>query len=97
MKQRKVLRYSEDNKLTEFFEEIKEKKKDQTENNRTAELLSVVSQMGFSISLPIVGGAIFGRFLDDKFNTSPRLTLSLIFVGLFLGIMNIFTTLKKIK
>ena len=91
------MKYSEDNELTEVVEEIKEKKEDLKEKKRTAEMLSLVGQLGYSISLPIIGGAFLGRLLDVKFDSSPRITLSLIFFGLFIGITNIYFVFKKLK
>lgn len=94
---RKVLRYDNSNKLSENYEEVKEKKDDEIYRQKTAQMFSIVAQLGYSISLPIAGGAIIGSFLDNKFASSPRITLSLIFLGLFLGIVNIYTILKNIK
>lgn len=60
------------------------------EGNNFSAMMSLVSELGFSISLPIAGGALLGQFLDNKLGTSPRITLSLIFTGLIIGILNIY-------
>lgn len=71
---------------------MKEKKK-----LKAWEVFSLTSNLGLSVSLPIVGGAFLGQFLDSKFNSLPKMTLSLIFLGLILAVANIYTTLGKIK
>ncbi len=95
LRQRKVLRFSGNN-LTEEIEERKEEAKENT-NGKFLQTVSFASEMGFSIALPIAGGAFLGNFLDDKFASSPRLTLSFIFLGLFIGVANIYSIIKKIK
>ena len=97
MTKRKILRYSSDNKLTQEVEEVIEKKEDLVQKEKTAKMLSLVSEIGYSVSLPLVGGGFLGQVLDRKFNTSPRITLFLIFLGLALGIYNIYASLKKLK
>lgn len=95
--QRKVLRFTEINSLKEETVEVKSKKGRISQNNKFTAILSLATGLGLSIALPIVGGAFVGNLLDTKFNSSPRITLSLIFFGLFIGVANIYTALKKIK
>ncbi|MBI4067178.1 AtpZ/AtpI family protein [Candidatus Gottesmanbacteria bacterium] len=59
--------------------------------------LSIASQLGFSIAIPLVGGALLGSFLDSKFDTAPKLTLSLIFFGLFISGYNMYKIMKEVK
>lgn len=96
MQKRRVLRYK-DNKLIEDIEDYQEKKEDEMEKRKSARVLSLVGEFGYSVSLPIVGGAILGNFLDGKFNSSPSITLSLIFFGIFIGVYNFYSLLKKLK
>lgn len=82
--------------------EIEEKKKDIKKNNsqsRTSfySMLSLAWDLGFSISLPIVGGALLGQFLDRRLETTPRITLSLIFLGIIVASANIYLVLKKVS
>lgn len=51
--------------------------------------------LGFSISLPIAGGAILGAYLDKKLHFFPKLTLFFIFLGLILSIYNFIRFTKK--
>lgn len=57
--------------------------------------LALALELGFVISTPIVGGALLGSWIDKKLSTTPRLTLSLIFFGTFLGIFNLFFLTRK--
>jgi ATP synthase protein I len=91
---RKFFRLGEDKKL-EIVEEKKLKEQKKEEKDRLISMFSLASELGFSISLPLVGGAFLGRYLDDKLHTSPKITLSLIFFGLVLGMMNIYMIIKK--
>jgi F0F1-type ATP synthase assembly protein I len=94
-KKRKVLRFTKEKTLAEFEEEQKPKEDGEVQRNRFLAMISLASELGFSIALPIAGGALLGEFLDNKFNTSPRITLSLIFFGLFIGAANIYFIMKE--
>lgn len=69
--------------------------KEGKDNNKFSQMMLLASELGFSLSLPIVGGAIFGQLLDSKFGTSPKITLSFIFTGLIIGILNTYFILKE--
>lgn len=64
-------------------------------NQRFLESINLASDLGFTIALPIVGGAVLGSILDQKLNQSPKFTLSLIFLGLFISFYNIYKLTKK--
>lgn len=91
---RKVLRFNKDKFLHEELEDEKPKDNEGSQSKFLA-MISLASELGFSISLPIAGGAILGQFLDNKFHTLPRMTLSLIFFGLFIGAANIYIIMKE--
>lgn len=55
------------------------------ERSRFFYALSLVLQLGFSMALPLVVGIGGGVWLDQKFNTSPRLTLLGIVLGLIVS------------
>jgi len=57
--------------------------------------LSTAFTFGFSIALPITGGAILGYMIDNKLNTHPKATLSLLFTGLYAAAGIIYQTTKK--
>lgn len=53
------------------------------------------SEIGFLIALPITLGALFGLWLDKKFHTQPKLMLSFLFLGVFLGFLNLYIIIKQ--
>ncbi len=61
------------------------------------QVLSMASELGFTISLPIVGGAFVGQFLDAKFGTDPRMTLSFIFIGVVLAGAKLYGIVKQAR
>lgn len=65
------------------------------ERKHMLQALSLVTELGVSISLPIVGGVMAGVYLDRRFGTAPKLTLGFIFIGLFAGIFQIVRVIKK--
>lgn len=86
---RNVLRFTEKLLLESKVEELPDKKPSTGEQN-IAEMMSLATQLGFSIALPIVAGALGGQFLDKIFGTAPRLTLALIFLGVLTGFIYIY-------
>jgi hypothetical protein len=58
--------------------------------------LGLVGQLGYSIALPIAGGAILGRIVDDKFGTYPRATLSLLLLGIVIAGIGFYTTIREV-
>ena len=86
-----------DSKLV-LTEEKKPVLEDKKGKQRLYESISLATDLGFIISVPLVGGALLGSFLDNKFNTSPKFTLSLIFLGVIIALFNIYKfTQKNIK
>ncbi len=51
--------------------------------------------LGFSVSLPIVAGVIFGLYLDKRFGFYPLATLFCAFLGAFLGLFSIIRQIKQ--
>lgn len=96
MEKRKVL-YLTDDKVLETKEEIVLKKDKKQSKDKFLESLSLVSQLGFTISVPIAGGAILGKYLDDKFLSAPKITLSLIFLGVLVAGANIYYLINKLQ
>lgn len=82
--------------MKEELEDKKQKGNEKETKSRVLTMVSLASELGFSISFPIVGGAFLGQYLDAKFHTSPKLTLSLIFLGLVFSICYIYNIIKKL-
>ena len=96
MKTRKVLKLGGGEENAAIIEEQIEHPKEDS-HGRMLQVLSLASELGFAISLPIAGGAYMGQLLDGKFGTAPRMTLSLIFLGVFIGGANIYFIIKETK
>lgn len=56
-----------------------------------ATLLSLLSQIGLMILIPILGCTFIGKFIDSKLNTSPVFLL----IFIVLGIGGAFTSVYK--
>lgn len=55
-----------------------------------------LGDVGFSVSLPIIGGALLGNYADRVWSSYPRATLAFIFVGIFISIVNFVRIIKEI-
>jgi predicted F0F1-ATPase subunit len=58
--------------------------------------LGAGGQIGLSIALPIAGGAILGKILDEKFAHYPTYTLTGLVIGILLSFANFWVTVKSI-
>ena len=77
--------------------ELNIKKRDISKNEKSKffTLLSSSFELGFAISGPMVAGALIGTYLDRQIGSSPKLTLSLLFCGIILGIGSIYKFIKQ--
>lgn len=77
----------------------KAEKKSKKGKFKKTELIGVIagaSGIGFSLIVPLVGGAFLGSYLDRKFNSTPKFTLSLILAGLFIGLYTMYKAVKDL-
>tara|TARA_R110002095_G_scaffold183455_1_gene160622 strand:- start:224 stop:496 length:273 start_codon:yes stop_codon:yes gene_type:complete len=55
-----------------------------------------IGVLGLLLVLPIIAGAYIGHWVDQQITAySSRWTVSLILVGLFIGIMNVYLYIKE--
>ncbi|MGI6732336.1 MAG: AtpZ/AtpI family protein [Anaerovoracaceae bacterium] len=59
-------------------------------NKSGLEALVLVSQLGYTLSLPIVFGALAGNWIDKKLGTDVVFSLILILVGIVVGIIGAY-------
>lgn len=62
------------------------------------EVVGYAGQFGFSIALPIAGGAIGGSYLDKKWGSSPMMTVVCLVLGVALSgiqFVNVIHTISK--
>lgn len=76
--------------------EKKSKKKENSKQN-SARIFLLAGNIGFSMSLPLVGGVLLGYFLDNRYLTSPRMTLVFLFVGFCIGCYSMYKILKELE
>lgn len=89
-KRKKVLELNKENRLEVVEKEVKTVAESEEERTRFFSVVTTSTQLGFSVALPIAGGALLGTYLDKLLGMSPRMTLSLIFIGAILGATNIY-------
>lgn len=58
--------------------------------------LGLIGEIGFAISVPIAGGALIGVVIDRTWSTTPKATLSLLFLGVVVSFISLFKTVETI-
>lgn len=74
----------------------REDKKDKPSQPELWYYVGLATELGFSIALPLVGGAFLGRYLDQVRDTYPKATLSLLSIGFLLSLVNFIRILQDI-
>lgn len=65
------------------------------ETRRYIKELAYFSTIGLSVALSIFIGLAVGVYLDQRWNTSPWLTLAFLMLGIAAGFKNIGLAIKK--
>lgn len=73
-----------------------DKNGEKKEQNQTWSALSLAWELGYTIAVPLVILAFAGRWLDRRFDTSPWLLLSAIFVSIPISTIVIYMKVMKI-
>jgi F0F1-type ATP synthase assembly protein I len=94
VKIRKVITLGNRSEQSTIREESTQQAKDTTDTSKIIQVLSLASQLGYSVVLPIAGGAFLGSILDTKFHTLPKMTLSFIFIGVIVAGAYMFTIIR---
>jgi hypothetical protein len=58
--------------------------------------VGLVGEVGFTIAIPIAGGAILGAYLDRRWGTYPKATLFCIFMGIAVSIVGFVRIIQDI-
>ena len=53
-------------------------------------LVAQATTLGWNLAVPIVGGVLLGRYLDDTFDKEFTWTLSLLFMGVAVAFNNLY-------
>lgn len=59
-------------------------------------MAAVIGSMGMEVLIPTVGGAWLGKWLDQMWGTKPTFVLIGFFLGMTLGFVSAFFTLKAL-
>lgn len=59
--------------------------------------LSLLSQMGVMMALPIIGCIIVGNYLDNQFNSGILFLLIFVFLGVGAAFRNLFVLTRKVQ
>jgi F0F1-type ATP synthase assembly protein I len=67
------------------------------DNNKmkTFQNLALITQIGIMMIVPIFGGLLVGRFLDDKLGTGNKFLLICIILGTGAAFMNLYKIAMK--
>jgi predicted F0F1-ATPase subunit len=74
----------------------REKSQKRTNGQNTWYYLGFVGEIGYSISIPIAGGALLGTYIDRHWLTYPKATLILILVGSIISILGFIRVIQEI-
>jgi ATP synthase protein I len=58
-------------------------------------LVATMSSLGWSLVLPIVGGALLGHYLDKVTDQGFKWTIGLLFAGVAMSLYNLYHILYK--
>lgn len=72
------------------------KKKGQNDSFSTFGTLGMVGDIGFTIAIPIVLGALIGKFLDTRVTVYPRGILGGLLVGIFISVIGFIAKIKEL-
>lgn len=87
---RKILRLGREE--TEIVEQEQKKK---LKGKDLLVVLTLASELGFSIAIPIGLGVLLGSWLDRKLGSAPALTIILLLGGVAIGMYNLFNLVQK--
>lgn len=57
--------------------------------------LSLATELGFLIAIPLAGGVVLGVWVDNTFSTHPKFTLSLLGAGVVIACANVSIVLSE--
>jgi ATP synthase protein I len=79
------------------LEKLKRRLEARRRSHRLLAGIGLVGSVGWMIVLPAVAGAFLGRWLDEMAETGHRFSLSLLLVGLGIGLYSVWRFLLRRK
>lgn len=58
--------------------------------------LGLVGQMGYTIALPMVTGALVGKYIDSRWSVDPSATLMLLLLGSVVSFLGFIKTIREL-
>lgn len=88
---------SYDLRLREGNLEVSGKREDKNskKNSNFYRSIGITSELGFVIAFPLVGGIFLGNWLDSKFSSYPKCTLSLLLIGVVVSFCNLIVVMRE--
>jgi ATP synthase protein I len=68
---------------------------DRKESSGFWRLVATMSSLGWSLVMPIVGGAFLGHYLDRITDQGVKWTVGLLFAGVAMSLYNLYYTMVK--
>ncbi|SES83191.1 Putative F0F1-ATPase subunit Ca2+/Mg2+ transporter [Natronincola peptidivorans] len=59
------------------------------------ENIALISYIGISMIIPIIGGVYIGRWVDNRFDTQPIFLFACIIIGVIVAFINLFKVATK--
>jgi len=59
------------------------------------QLVAQATTLGWNMVIPIVGGVLLGRYLDDRFDKEFTWTISLLFMGVAVAFNNLYAMYRE--
>jgi ATP synthase protein I len=73
----------------------KPERDDRKERSKFWQLAMTMASLGWSLVLPIVGGALLGHYLDQITDQGVKWTVGLLFLGVALAFYNLYYILFR--
>ena len=65
-------------------------KKEDEEKSNLMNLIAEVSTLAWNLVIPIIGGVMLGRYIDNRNNSGVTWTLSLLVLGVIIAFSNLY-------
>ncbi len=59
--------------------------------------IALFSQLGLSMAIPIIAGAMLGGYLDKKYNTNAAFLIIFLLLGIFAGFTGSYRLIKMVN
>ena len=70
-------------------------KEEDSKKKSSSSALFQATEIGFSVTLPMLGGVFFGSWLDAKNHSQPKMTLVFLVIGIVVGFVNLWSVVTK--